>query len=256
MRYLNRLAWAVAALAVTAATGSAQQVALPTGTTTTPGGVTSTTTSGGQLGGQQMGQGGQNGQFQGTQLVTFDTPPEITAPTGTGGGLDASNRLGAWYANPLFQGATWDNANVAPGGFGQPTYGTGAGGGRGTQAGRLGTQTGRLGTQTGRLGTQNAANQSGTVLPMQVNIAYPAVPRFDVSPLPATQVQADVSGMLSRAASQIPAAANVQAITNGNTVTLRGTVADVEEARLLEGMTRLTPGVRMVRNELTFPVSR
>jgi hypothetical protein len=256
MRYLNRLAWAVAALAVTAATGGAQQP-ITTSQTVTPGGTVSTTTQGG---GGQMGQGQTTPSENAFQLQQLEAPPQITPPTGTGSGLDPSNRLGGWYANPLALGSSWDTNAAASGGFGTPSYGGtggagGAGGARGTQAGRVGTQAGRLGTQAGRLGAQNAATQSGTVLPMQVNIAYPAVPRFDVSPLPTAQVQADVSGMLSRATAQIPGAANVQAITTGNIVTLRGNVSDIEEARLIEGMTRLTPGVRSVRNELTFPAS-
>jgi osmotically-inducible protein OsmY len=35
-----------------------------------------------------------------------------------------------------------------------------------------------------------------------------------------------------------------------NVVVLRGTVRDASEARLAEGMIRLTPGVRQVQNEL------
>jgi osmotically-inducible protein OsmY len=62
--------------------------------------------------------------------------------------------------------------------------------------------------------------------------------------------------MFARSTDLIPSAANVEAITSGNEVTLRGTVASAEEARLIEGMTRLTPGVRSVNNELTFPVEK
>ena len=196
---------------------------------------------------------------QGTQLQGLEAPPDITAPTGTGSGLNKSNVLGGWYANPYYQG-TWDNSmsKTTPGGFGTALYpatGTGAKGqgGLGGQAGRAGGGLGGLGSQ--RTG-QNAANQSGTVVPMQVQIAYPAVPRFAVAPIAAPQLQADVSGMFSRANETLPGAANVQVITNGNVVTLRGTVSDLDEARLIEGMTRLTPGVGLIRNELTFPVSQ
>jgi len=72
----------------------------------------------------------------------------------------------------------------------------------------------------------------------------------------APQIQSDVSGMFTRSTSLIPGAANVQVVANGSEVTLRGAVGDVEEARLIEGMARLTPGVRTVKNELTFPVQR
>ena len=35
-----------------------------------------------------------------------------------------------------------------------------------------------------------------------------------------------------------------------NNVTIRGTVADAEEARLVEGLIRLTPGVGTIKNDL------
>jgi hypothetical protein len=264
MRHLNRLAFAMTVLGVTAATGVAQQVPLPTGTTTTPNGIQSTTTTGNQTGGQ-TGQMGQTGPSTNAfQLQQFEAPPQITAPTGTGGSLDASNFLSGYYASPYYSGTiTNANSGTLPGGFGTPLYGTGTGGGGlGGAGGRTGGRTATgLGGQAGRLGGLggqrglNTANQSGTVIPMQVNIAYRAVPNFDITPMPAAQVQADVSGMLARSVSQIPTAANVQVVTDGNTVTLRGTVASADDARLIEGMTRLTPGVRAVRNELTFPAS-
>jgi hypothetical protein len=258
MRYLNRLVWALAVVVATAATGSAQQGSVITQGGQTVGGNLGGTGgltggSAGQLGGQG-GQGGAGGQFSGTTLETLDAPPQITAVTSTGSGLAAGNILSGWYADPRYQGSTWELSKSAlPGGFGAALYGTGTGTGAG---GRTGTQAGRLGglgTQ-GRLG-QNA-NQSGMVVPMQVQIAYPAVPRFAVAPMAAPQIQADVSGMFARSTSLVPGAANVQAIANGSEVTLRGSVADVDEARLIEGMARLTPGVRSVKNELTFPVQR
>jgi osmotically-inducible protein OsmY len=43
------------------------------------------------------------------------------------------------------------------------------------------------------------------------------------------------------------------AVAEGGTVVLRGNVRDQDEARLAEGMIRLTPGVREVQNQLTYP---
>ena len=40
----------------------------------------------------------------------------------------------------------------------------------------------------------------------------------------------------------------------GGVVVLKGAAKDEDEARLIEGMIRLTPGVRSVQNELKFPV--
>ena len=44
--------------------------------------------------------------------------------------------------------------------------------------------------------------------------------------------------------------AGIQVAVDGHTVTLRGTVANEDEARLVVGMVRLTPGVRVVKSEL------
>ena len=273
MQYLKRLAWAAVVVGVTAATGSAQQGSIITSGGQTVGGNLNTNNlggitgnqGGGGLGGGGQGGGGQGGlggsQLQGTQLQGMEAAPDISAPTGTTGGTGAaaSNIFGAYYANPYFSG-TWANSKsgAAPGGFGSAMYpstgGTGGRGGLGSQAGRQGGLGGGLGSQRGG---QNA-NNYGTIIPMQVQIAYAAVPgpEFRMAPMAAPQIQADVSGMFSRAVTTVPGAANVQVITNGNEVTLRGTVRDVEEARLIEGMTRLTPGVGHINNELTFPISR
>jgi osmotically-inducible protein OsmY len=88
---------------------------------------------------------------------------------------------------------------------------------------------------------------------MQVDLAYAAVPRFQAPAIAAPQLQADLSGMLARSTGAIANPAGVQVFTAGGTVTLRGTVRDVEEARLVEGMVRMTPGVQAVQNELQFP---
>jgi hypothetical protein len=277
MRYLKRLAWAAVVIGVTAATGSAQQGSVITSGGQTVGGNLNTNNlggitgnqGGGGLGGGGQGGGGQGGlggsQLQGTQLQGMEAAPDISAPTGTTGGTGAasSNIFGAYYANPYFSG-TWANSKsgAAPGGFGAAMYpstgGTGGTGGRGGLGSQRGGQGG-LGGLGGQAGRQNGTNNNyGTIVPMPVQIAYAAVPgpEFRIAPMAAPQVQADVSGMFSRAVTTVPGAANVQVITNGNEVTLRGIVRDVEEARLIEGMTRLTPGVGRINNELTFPISR
>ena len=45
-----------------------------------------------------------------------------------------------------------------------------------------------------------------------------------------------------------PAAVSV--LAEGNTVTLRGTIKDLDEAKVLVSMARMTPGVFAVKNEL------
>jgi osmotically-inducible protein OsmY len=92
------------------------------------------------------------------------------------------------------------------------------------------------------------------VVQPSVPISYAAVAKFEVTPVSGPQLQTDISGMIARAGSQLSNASGLQVHTEGNVVTLRGTVKDIEEARLVEGMVRLTPGVGLIRNELTFPI--
>ena len=62
-------------------------------------------------------------------------------------------------------------------------------------------------------------------------------------------LRVDLQAMVSRS-SAIRTPANVRVEADGNVIVLRGRVADEDEKRLVEGMVRLEPGVREVRNEL------
>jgi len=198
--------------------------------------------------------------------------PQLGPPTGqNNSSLDSSNFLSGYYANPYYQGLISAQTNQGPGGFGSPLSGTGSlggtGGARGTAgstaratgaAGRTGT-TGAAGRQTGGLGGGGlgaAANTYGVVVPLPVQITYAAIPDFGSTPVAAPQLQSDLSAMITRSIGSIsnPAAVKVT-IGSQNTVTLRGDVASDREARLVEGMVRLTPGVGYIKNELTFPVA-
>ena len=280
MRTRIRLVWTAAALVVSGTPSLAQQ-----GSVTTSGGQTIGGNLSGAPGGVTgngssslpMGQGAGGTQLQGIQLTPLSQPPTLSAPTGSQrSSLDSSNFLSGYYGNPIYQGMLSNAMNQAgPGGFGMANSGTSIGGGATGGAGGAG-RTGATGARTGMggagglggaggfggagrqggLGGLTGSNTYGTVVPMQITMTYPAVPRFAVPPISAPQLQTEVSSMISRSTSLIPGAANVQVLTEGNTVTLRGTVGDEDEARLLEGMTRLTPGVRDVKNELTFPISK
>ena len=66
-------------------------------------------------------------------------------------------------------------------------------------------------------------------------------------------MQTELRGMLNRS-TMISNPAGVQlAMADGGTVVLRGAVRNQDEARTVEGMIRLTPGVRAIKNELTYP---
>jgi BON domain len=269
MRYLKRLIWAgvfAGAFGLTAAPAAAQQGNVITGT----GGQTlggSLTGSGGLggLGGGGIGTGstgtgglggmgnGSAGSFSGTTLTGLPAPPKLNSPstyaTGNSGtAISSSNSFASTFANPMWQGRAGAQADQNPGGFGQTLYtstGTGAGGRTGT--GGIGRTGGIGGGYGGGLG---GSMNDGTVVALPVQISYPAVIRFPVTPVAAPQLQTDLSGIIGRSGIANPA--GVQVTVEGSTVTLRGTVRDEEEARLVIGMVRLTPGIRGLKNELTF----
>jgi osmotically-inducible protein OsmY len=64
-------------------------------------------------------------------------------------------------------------------------------------------------------------------------------------------VQSEVQGVLSRS-SMITNGGGIQVNVEGGTVVLRGTVKDAEEASTAVGVARLTPGVKVVKNELKY----
>ncbi len=272
-------------MGLTASTSLAQ----PTGGTPggTAGGVTTggtaggvTTGGGGMTGGTGGGGGGGGGQvgsgFGQPQLVDIQAPPPITEVSlySTGaraGGADPSNVFARTYVNPMWAGRAGAAIGEVPGGFGAPLYQTTGAGGAG---GRFGVTTGvggvggaggfgRAGSLTGAGGFGRTGgilggagtgglNQTGVVVQMPRAIAYPAQVRFPAPAVAPTRLQTDLRGILD-STPMLATPGNVQLQVDGSNVTLRGTVRDREEARLVEGLIRLTPGVRVIRNELTFP---
>ena len=89
------------------------------------------------------------------------------------------------------------------------------------------------------------------IVQLPVQISYQAVARFPITPVAAPQLQADIAGMISRT-TEIANPAGITVVAEGSTVTLRGTVKDLDEAKTLISMTRMTPGVHAVKNELTL----
>jgi hypothetical protein len=80
-----------------------------------------------------------------------------------------------------------------------------------------------------------------------------AVTLTDAPPPPANAVlKADVTAVINRSSS-IKNPAGIEVLTEGQRVILRGKVTSDSERRLVEGMIRLTPGVREVVNELQVP---
>lgn len=259
MRELKRLAWVAVVAAAWAAPAGAQITGnatsggtlsgLSSGSTMTggsTGGINAGTTSGGGFnsggGGNSSPNGNTGTQFQGTNLIDLQSPPDISGTTGSqGSSTHASNIFSGYYANPYYQGRISAGNNSAPGGFGAALYGTGTGAVRGGTTGTRGATGARTNTNT----------QSGIVIPLQVQMAYTAEMRFAAAPIAPAALTADLRGALT-GTSMISNAKGIQIdLDAGNNVTLRGTVADDDERRLVEGLVRVTPGVRGIKNELT-----
>lgn len=301
MTLTKRFVWA----GVIAACGGLAQ-AQTTGTTTT----TTPTTTGGNGGGTVGGTTTSSGNDS-PIVVQQAESPTITSTTDGGvtrsTAIATSNGLGAYYANPLYQGRagaqTGGLTAVNPaGGFGAALYGTtgvsgaagagSTGGARGTgantattgtagrtggtgattslggvsgtgttgAAGRTGT-TGAFGgvaaTGTGATGRTGAGGTTGTnnqnsALSTGRQISYTQTLRIPgVAPIAPVQLQSDLQSMIS-SSSVISNTGGVQVSAGeGGVVLIRGRVADDDEARMVEGMIRLTPGVKDVKNELT-----
>ena len=145
----------------------------------------------------------------------------------------------------------------------QAGQGFGSGfGSTGTTMGRTGTSgTGRTGTTGfGNMGSRNTGfgNMGSNALPQGVlatqmrPVASAVRVRFQTPALSQAAMTSDISTAIGRS-SFLTAPANIQVHHDGQHVVLRGQVKDEEEARTAEGIARLTPGVRTVKNELIFP---
>jgi BON domain len=157
-------------------------------------------------------------------------------------GAGTGNLAYPYYANPLYQG--WPgNLGKTPGGWAVPlnqssTFGT---------LGSAGSAPGGL-SGFGGPGFANISNASGAAGGVR-RPAYITTVVFPVRPTPSGQMQSDLRGLLARS-SALARLSNVHVHVDGQAVVLKGEVADDRERRLVEGMVRLTPGVREVLNEL------
>jgi hypothetical protein len=256
MREFRKWVWTAVIAVAAAGPAAAQQ-----GTITSSGGGQTTGSlsgTGGSFGGGagQVGSGGSGGsglggsssgstgsQLQGSSLQTMTAPPKITAPTGqNSSSLSTANPFAGYYSNPYFQGLITAQTNATPGGFGAPLYGKS-------------TTTTSSSTRGGLGSSSQSSQQSGILIPIPVQINYTAQMRFPTPPVAAGKMQTDLRVVLDNT-SQIANPKAVQIIVDANNnVILRGNVADEDEARLVEGIVRLTPGVRAIQNELTATAS-
>jgi len=265
MRNFRRMMWAAAAAAlVSGSTASAQ---FPGGTTGTGGNIGSTTTqlqttsptqtttstnqssttASGGLGTGSLSSGLEQNQNQ-FELAALKQAPSKTTTNNTA--INTSNFLRNSYGSVYYQGSNpLQVPNRIPGSFGTAIYpatGTGGTAGAGGRGAQLGTAGGRGG---GAL-----TDPGGQVVPLPRQIAYTSTIQFkspNGNAMP--QLQTDLLGAIGRIPNDMLAnPAAVQVAVDGRTVTLKGAVKNEEEARLVEGLVRLTPGVFGIKNELTF----
>jgi hypothetical protein len=260
MSALRKWAWSAVVVVAAASPASAQM-----GTVTSTGGITtgSLTGTGGLTGGGAGQLGSSNGlggssslggnsstsgsTLQGSSLSTMQAPPKLTPPTGTAASsLASSNVFAGFYANPYYQGTVNAQTNAAPGGFGMPLYGN---------SGTGSVNSGRTPTAGAGNRASTTNNISGIVVPLPVQITYSAQMQFPTPRVAAGAMQTDLRSVIDGN----PLLSNPKGVKfvvdANNNVTLRGTVADDDEARLIEGMVRLTPGVGGIKNELTATAS-
>src|SRR5207248_2886145 len=121
--------------------------------------------------------------------------------------------------------------------------GLGGGGGLGGASALGGTAT--VTTTRGLSGT-SMTNMASLPRP---RFAYQAAIRFPAAAPAPGALQANLQGAIA-GTTALRAPGDVRVEVDGRTVFLRGTVDDDRESRLAEGIIRLTPGVRDIRNEL------
>ena len=156
-------------------------------------------------------------------------------------------------------GASLFNQTGRTTGVGGATTGAGAFGATAGGLGRTGAgaagfgQTGLGQTGFGQTGGFGQTNQNSTqVTQSPRQISYTATLKFAAPTTTAPAMQVKLRDILNSSV-RVTGSENVQIITDGTAVVLRGEVASRDQAQLVEGMIRLTPGVRVVQNELIYP---
>lgn len=182
--------------------------------------------------GSNSGAGGQAGGFG----TNGQTGVGGQGQNGANGGLlgRGANQNGFLGRNTQNQGMQGNN------------LGGGGGGGRGGGGNRGGNGLNGL---NGGGGNGGNANQTPIVRPRQ-KIA------FEYTRPSSSAIQSTIEARLTKLSVKRPSLKSVMvAIADQGEVVLRGEVASADDAKLAENMLRQEPGVRTVRNELSFPTS-
>jgi hypothetical protein len=177
-----------------------------------------------------------------------------TTTTNTGGGLgstgagfnanSSSSPLAPHFANPLYSGKPSANyTGKQVGGFGAALYNW-----RAPTSNLTGMVTNTAASARGANTLRD--NMYASITPGRRFPAYSWSARFQVAPPDPVQLRASASAAIANTTA-LSGRNNIQVALDGQTVVLRGRVADNEERALVENMLRLTPGMRNIRNELS-----
>jgi hypothetical protein len=161
-----------------------------------------------------------------------------TSPTSTSiGGTSIGQGFGSGFSSSTLGTSGTRNTLGGTSGFGSTNRNSSSFGGFGSTSGGYGSYS--------QQNTSVVAQQSRPV-------AYTMNVRVQQPVMAPAQMNVDLNGVLARS-TVLSSPRGISANFDGKVVVLRGTVKDEEEARTAEGIVRLTPGVRSVRNELTYP---
>lgn len=189
--------------------------------------------SGFSLGGS-MGSPGASGSQSNSPFISRPTGNTGTGSrTGTAG-VATSNPFATYYINPFAAGLTGSTGKT----FGSPLF-------------TITNTTGLIGGVTATLSTSSAFGPFGTnPSPYgRRSPTYVTVLGFDrPEPIP-SEFQSNLQQVVARS-TKLPSNATIRVVLDGDTVVLRGSVANERERRMAENLIRLSPGVRQVRNEL------
>jgi hypothetical protein len=187
--------------------------------------------------------------YSGMTQSTFGQPlynlQSLSSGTGTVGGLGTTaGRVGSYSGGAGAGGGVGVSGGRVGGGVGV-SGGRVGGGGAGVSGGRVGGVGYGSSSSFGMNG--GLGSTSGNLAP--VASTYAINVRVDAPTPPLTTVRTDIQGIIDRS-SRLPSRANIQVLTDGTTVVLRGAVASQHEADVAELTARLAPGVVSLRNEL------
>ena len=199
----------------------------------------------------------------------------------SGGSIGRTGVMGNYFSNPYAMGLAYSGMTQST--FGQPLYNlqsiSGAGASTGTVGGlgtRAGSVSGAISGSAGRVGGVGAGGGRvgmgaggfgggigaggfgmaggmgmgmgmGSTAPMATSYAVQVA--FAAPQPPMTGVRSDIQAVIDRS-TRLPSRANIQVVTEGGTVVLRGMVASEHERAVAELTAKLTPGVLSLRNEL------